>query len=239
MNSDAGVGINGIGAAVRSGGIGLVAVGLVIAMAGCQSGPPPSLVEQGDAAFARGEYRTADDLYSQALADDASTARALLGRARVAVARGEGEAALRYHARLAKLDREYWRDVARQDYAGALASAGQSRLDANRAEASVEALRALRRVDPDWPNGSRLLGRALTARADELAMHGYRTEALALYQEAAGVDPGSTRAYVGAAEILIGTGRKQEALAILETAREVAPGDSRVRALTMEAMGLY
>ena len=66
---------------------GLGALGLVLATTGCRSGPPPSLVDLGDAAFAEGEYRQADDLYQRALHADPNATGALLGRARVAVAR--------------------------------------------------------------------------------------------------------------------------------------------------------
>jgi len=184
--------------------------------------------------------READALYVRALAEgDPAPEAALLGRARVALALREPERALRLHAELARAHRAWWQRTARDDYAAALFAAGRARLDARRAGDAVAALRALRSLDPAWPGLDRVLARALSARAAELAMHGRRDDALALYREATEADAGAVAAYVGAAEILIGSGRKQEALALLERARRADPSDGRVRALTMEAMGLY
>jgi tetratricopeptide (TPR) repeat protein len=209
-------------------------------LSACQSGPPPSLVEQGDAALAAGEAQRADALYVRALEEGtAEPARALHGRARVALALRDPERALRVYGDLARADRGYWQRTARVDYGEALFAAGRQRLVDGRAGEAVEALRASRRVDPARAGLGRWLRKALCAHAEALAMHGRRDQALALFREALEVDPGAVGAYVGAAEILIGTGRKQEALALLEVARRADPNDGRVRALTMEAMGLY
>lgn len=227
--------------AARTTALATVVLGVLGAVAGggCQSGPPPSLVEQGDAAYAQGEYRAADALYARALTATPGLPAALHGRARVSVVQRNPEVALRLHGELAKADPGYWRSAARADYALALFEAGKSRLGKGQAAGAVRALRALRKVDSEWPRLDGWLARALTAHAAELSMHGRRKEALALFEEAAQLDPASTPAYVGAAEILIGSGRKKEALELLEVAREIDPGDRRVRALTMEAMGLY
>jgi tetratricopeptide (TPR) repeat protein len=213
---------------------------LLLAAWGCQNGPPPRLVEQGDVAFVAGDYVSADALYAQAVAQGgADVGPALLGRARVALAVREPERALRMHRRLARTDRPYWLAHARDDYATALSAAGRERLRSGHAGDAVEAFRTLAAVDPAWPELERWLSRSLTRHAAGLAMHGRREEALALYREAVEADPGAVEACVGAAEILIGTGRRDEALAVLEVARRADPGDGRVRALTMEAMGLY
>lgn len=225
----------------RPGPLLALAGGLLLWAAwGCQSGPPPGLVEQGDVAFAAGDPVSADALYRQAVeAGGAAVAPALLGRARVALAVRDPERALRMHQRLARTDRVYWLSRARDDYASALSAAGRERLRTGRNGGAVEAFRALGAVDPAWPELGRWQARALTRHAATLAMHGRRDEALALYREAVEADPGAVEACVGAAEILIGTGRRDEALAVLEVARRADPADGRVRALTMEAMGLY
>lgn len=213
---------------------------LGLLLAACQSGPPPSWVEQGDAALAAGEAQRADAFYVRALEEGTpEAARALHGRARAALVLRDPERALRIYRGLARTHRAYWQDAARADYAEALFAAGRQRLADGRAAEAVEALRAARRVDPARDALGRWLRKALCAHAEALAMHGRRDEALGLFREAFEADPGAIGAYVGAAEILIGTGRKQEALALLEVARRADPNDGRVRALTMEAMGLY
>lgn len=211
---------------------------LVAGLASCRSDPPPGLVEQGDAAWSAGSFSRADDLYSRALVEDPTSRAALLGRARAAVALHDPERALGFHGALARIDRAYWQRQARDDYARALREAARVRLAAGRAEGAVAALRALRRIAPEDTDAREALARALVARAAQLAMQADREAALALYQEAIAIDAREVAAYVGAAEILIGSGRKQEAMTLLELARQTDPTDNRVRALTLEAMGL-
>jgi tetratricopeptide (TPR) repeat protein len=226
----------------RPGGVlSRVAIGLIgfLMLAACQSSPPPGLVEQGDAAWASGNYAEADALYASALKNDPSSPAALLGRARIAVQLGDPERALGYHGAIANSDRGFWQANAHTDYALTLFEVGRARLAAAHPDGAVAALRALQHIDPERPGLRDLLARALTARAEQLSMRGDRETALALFQEAISIDSRSVAAYVGAAEILIGSGQKQEAMVLLESARRTDPADNRVRALTMEAMGLY
>jgi tetratricopeptide (TPR) repeat protein len=210
----------------------------IAGLAACRSDPPPGLVEQGDAAWTSGEFSRADELYARALDEDPASRAALLGRARTAVALNDPERALGLHGALAKVDRVYWQQEARDDYALALMEAARTRLAAGRSDAAVAALRALRRIDPEGVATREMFARALVARAAQLAMRGDREAALELYREAIAIDAHEVAAYVGAAEILIGNGRKQEAMTLLELARQTDPTDTRVRALTLEAMGL-
>jgi tetratricopeptide (TPR) repeat protein len=206
---------------------------------GCASPPPPSLAEQGDAAFERGAYREADRLYSEAIRVRADDPWALYGSARTALRLHDPERSLGLYARLDRADREFFRDVAGAEYARTLRAAGLARLDAGRTGGAVKAFRALRQVDPNEKGIRDLLSRALTAYGQDLVMHGRREEAMKIYREAIALTPRSAAPYVGAAEILISTGRRKDALALLQGAREHNPTDSRVRALTVEAMGLY
>ncbi len=207
-------------------------------LAACQSDRTPGLLEQGDAAWSAGDYQEADNLYARALEQDPSSRAAWLGRARAAVALRDPERALGFHGTLAGIDRTYWRAEARDEYSLALMEAARKRLEAGRPDAAVAALRALRRLDPDRAGSTELFAQALTDWASERAMRGDREAALELYREAISIDARGVAAYVGAAEILIGSGRKQEAMTLLEVARQTDPADNRVRALTIEALGL-
>lgn len=229
----------GVRSHLRPRGVRSAFVVVLLLLGACRSSPPPTLVEQGDAAWATGAYAEADALYARALEIDPASPAALLGRARVAVQMGDPERALGYHGAIANSDRGFWQANARSDYALALFEVGRTRLAADRPDGAVAALRALQMIDPTRPGLADVLARALTARAEQLAMRGDRDAALDLFHEAIAIDSKSVAAYVGAAEILIGSGQKQEAMTLLENARRTDPADNRVRALTMEAMGLY
>jgi tetratricopeptide (TPR) repeat protein len=218
--------------------VGLL-LGLALWVVGCQSGPPPSLVEQGNLAFAEGQYRAADALFAQALATNARWVEALHGRARVAVAMHQPEAALRGYTQISKIDRSYITRLAKRDYAQALFEAARGRLDTQASEQALQAMRALERLMPGYPGFDAQMARVLTSHAAWLTMHGRRAEAMRLYKQAISLDPSSAAPYVGAAEILLTDGKRQAALALLTDAQRRSPGDRRIRALTVQAMGLY
>ena len=218
---------------------GMLVALLMGGLTACHSGPPPTLVEQGEAAMTRGAYREAGGYFEQALAANARDVRAMHGRARVARIERDPESALRYYSKISSVDRAYFESAARDDYAHALLDAGNARLKRGKPGAAVEALRALQRVKPMQKGAVDALSRALTAQGERLNMLGRRDESLAHYREAIRLTPHSASAYVGAAEVLLASGQKQEALALLTDARKYNPTDNRVRALMVEAMGLY
>ncbi len=217
----------------------LVLLGLTLWGVACASGPPPTLVEQGDAAFAEGAYRAADALYQQALEAQPRSLEALHGRARVAVVLRRPEDALRAYGQIGRIDRAYLTGRAAPDHARALYEAATSRLDTGEAGKALQAMRVLSKVDAGYPGTPVLLARVLTAYGEWLVMHGRRDEAMRHYKEAMATDPGLAAAYVGAAEILLTAGDRGAALALLTDAQRKSPGDRRIRALTVQAMGLY
>jgi len=206
----------------------------------CQSGPPPTPLDRGHAAFAEGRTKEAGALYEEAIRTQPDRlAEALHGSARVQTVSRQPERALALYGRVAKADRVYFHAEARSDYAQALLLAGQSRLAKKKHESAIDALEALRKLDPDYPGVSKTLAAAYTGHGDALAMHARRTEAMKRYEQAMALRPQAADAWIGAAEILIATGRKKEALALLGDARRYNPSDGRVRALTVQAMGVY
>jgi len=215
----------------------LVLVVLTIGV-GCRSGPPPTLVEQGDSAFSQRMYRAADQFYAKALSVDPHSLGALHGRARVATVQRRAEDALGYYRRIHAIDRAYLSSTGKADYAKALYAVTEVRLDANNPAGAVETARALVRLAPEYPGANRILARALTAQGRWFAMHAKRREALAHYEAAIETDPSNASAYVGAAEILLSTGKRGEALALLARARRMRPTDTRIRALSVQAMRL-
>jgi tetratricopeptide (TPR) repeat protein len=216
----------------------LVAV-LLLLFAACQSGPPLSLVDQGEAALSRGAFREADGYFERALAANPADPTALHGRAKVARIQRDPERALRYYGQISKVDRAYFRSATRDDYALALLDAGNDRLRRGKPASALQALRVLQHTKPGQKGAEDALSRALTAQAERLNMLGKRNEALAHYREAIGLTPHLAAPYVGAAEVLLASGQNKEALALLTDARKHNPSDNRVRALMVEAMGLY
>jgi tetratricopeptide (TPR) repeat protein len=216
-----------------------VALLLVWACLSCSSGPAPTLVERGDAALAEGDLVAAEGFYRAACEHDSDDIRAWHGRAKVALADDEPETSLRYYVEVARVDRLYLTNVARFDYTMTLMAAGRERLAAGRSDGAVRALKAARRVTGKVPGLDEDLGRALTLRGERLVVLGHQQRALADFREAIEYAPGEATPYVGAAQILLASGRKDEAMALLADARRKHPDDTRVRALTMEAVGLH
>lgn len=220
--------------------LGLVALLLVLAgLQGCRSGPPPSLVERGEAAYAIGEFRHAELLFGEALSLDSSDLRAIHGQARTVLALHDPEASLRLYAQLARVDRVYFVGVAQEDYPATLYAAAESRLAGGQPGSALKALRMLQKAEPSRRGLADLLGRTLTAQGERFAMHGRREQAMAMFKEAIHQTPQAADPYVGAAEILLASGKQKEALVLLTDARKYNPSDNRVRALTVQAMGLY
>jgi tetratricopeptide (TPR) repeat protein len=210
---------------------------LAAGLAGCRSGPPPTLVERGEAAMAEGDLAAAERFYREASEQDPNDVRAWHGRAEVARRDGAPEASLRFYVEVARRDQFYLTGPARLEYAATLIEAGRERLAAGRADAAVRALKAARALVGGVPGLDPDLGRALTARGERLAMLGHRKRALADFRAAIVLTPNAAEPYVGAAQILLASGRRQEALDLLGAARAHHPSDLRVRALTLEAVG--
>ena len=206
---------------------------------GCKSPPPASLSEQAEAAYGRGAYGQADQLFRQMSLESPASGPALHGRARVAVALRDPETALRFYGKLSRLDRQYFVATTRDDYALALLAAGRARLASGELAGALQALRVLQRVKPQQRGFADTLSRTLTAQGEKLAMHGKRSEAMKHFREAIELTPQTPAPYVGAAEILLATGRKKEALTLLGAGRRHSPADGRLRALAVEAMGIY
>jgi tetratricopeptide (TPR) repeat protein len=225
-----------VGHSVRWGAVGLLL--LTLGLAGCRGGPPPTGVERGDAALAAGDLVAAADYYEQASQQDPHDVRAWHGRAEVARQSGDPEASLGFYVQVARRDRAYLSRQARLDYTTTLIQAGHERLRAGRTDGAVRALKAARNLTTSVPAIDTDLGRALTARGARLSMLGQRKRALADFREAIELTPGEAEPYVGAAQILLASGRREEALDLLGTARRHHPSDLRVRALTIEAVGL-
>lgn len=225
---------------VASGARCVAALLLCAGLVACQSGPPPTPLERADAAFAAGRLDDALSLYDEAARTQPDRrAEALHGAARVYTVRRRPEQTLALYAEVARADRDYFVARARADYARALLQAGEKRRASRRFEAAIEALQALQRIDAGYPGLAKALAAALTEHGEALAVEGRRTEALARFEEAMAVRPQAADAWVGAAEILIATGRSKEALQLLGDARRYNPSDGRVRALTVQAMGVY
>ena len=221
--------------AVRCGLLAFVALTLA-----CQSGPPPTPLDRAHAAFEAGRIEEAGLLYDEAARTQPDRrAEALHGSARVRMVGREPERALALFSEVAKVDRDYFTAHARDDYAQTLLLAGRARLARKKLEPAIDALEALQRIDPDYPGLTRALAEAWTAHGEQLSMHGRRTEAMRRFERAMELRPQAADAWIGAAEILIATGRKKEALALLADARRYNPSDGRVRALTVQAMGVY
>ena len=218
----------------------LTSVGVLLALA-CQSGAPQTPLDRGHAAFAAGRTREASALYEEAERTQPDRlAEALYGQAKVALVRRRPERALSLHARIAHVDRAYFDEHVRSDYAQTLLHAGRGRLaKKKKVGPAIAALEALRDIDPEYPELEKTLAAAYTAQGEALALRGRRTEALARFEQAMALRPGAADAWVGAAEILIATGRRQEALSLLGDARRHNPSDGRVRALTVQAMDVY
>ncbi len=224
-----------------AGRVALAALATAIAFAvGCQTGPPPTPIDRAHTAFDAGDLEAAFALYEEAARTQPQRrAEALHGAARVRTLRRDPERALALYRAVAKADGDYFTAAARGDYAQTLLLAGQMRLEADELAASIDALEALHRIDPDYPGLSKALAQAWTAHGEQLSMHGRRTEAMARFEGAMALRPQAAEAWIGAAEILIATGRKKEALALLSNASRYNPSDGRVRALTVQAMGVY
>jgi len=144
----------------------------------CQSGPPPTLAERGHAAVELGDFKGADALFVAALEQDPGDVSALHGRARVALNQRDPEAALAFFLGAARHDRSYLARAGRADYLATLHEAALGRLRARRPKAALAALRAIQQMDPHRKGLSPALAEALTGRAEELAMHGQRREAI-------------------------------------------------------------
>jgi tetratricopeptide (TPR) repeat protein len=196
-------------------------------------------VELGDAALAERSWAEADAYYVRALGASPQDPGAIHGRARVATRLRKPEQALRHFSRLAHADRAWFEGKARDDYTVALIEAGRTRMARRDPKAALDVIRIAYALRPDQAGMTDLYAKALSGSAAKHAMHGQRKQAAALYDEAMKAAPHDVDAYVGKAEILIAVGKRKEALALLIDARKQAPSDRRIRALTVEAMGLY
>jgi len=205
---------------------------------GCASGPPPTLVEQGEAALAVGDWRSAKTHFAAALRGDQRDGRAWLGQARAQLAGRDPEGALRSLTSLSRVDRALFVGEARATYAEGLAEATRHRLDREQSEAALIAVRALAKLEPNRRDLRPLLGRALVGEATRKRWRGEREAALALYREACQVVPDNLEAWVGAAEILIEFKQGKEAMRLLEIARRAHPTAGQIRTLTIQALSL-
>lgn len=220
--------------------LALLVAGSAAIVLACQSGPPPTPLQLGEQAFLQKDYRLADERFAAAVtAQPDRKAAALHGRARVALVMRDPESSLRFYSECSKADAQYFRSAARPDYAITLLEVGKLRLSRKKVDAALSALRALQKVEPAQPGLDEALASALTASGRSYALHGHRKQALARFQEAMSLRPHAADAWVGAAEILLASGQKKQALALLTDARRHNPSDERVRALTVQAMGVY
>lgn len=209
---------------------------LLLALAGCASGPPPTLGEQGWAALEAGDWRTAKTRFAEALRANDHDAAAWHGQAAAQLAGRDAEGALRSLGSLAKVDPERFRGAGRETYAAALERAVAQRIDRKQSGPALAAARALAALEPDRSGLERLLGRALMAEADHKRLRGKPAEALALYEEAARRMPAELDAWVGAAEILLERKKGREAMRLLEAARRSHPTAGVIRTLARQAM---
>jgi tetratricopeptide (TPR) repeat protein len=219
----------------------LVSILVCIAMLflhGCAGGPPPSAVELGEAALESGDWRSAKTHFAEALRAEPRLGRAWLGQARAQLAGRDPEAALRSLTSLSKVDRERFLRDARPTYVDSLDAAARSRLERDKSEAALAAVRALAKLDPGRRDLDRLVGRALIAEADRVRWRGDPKSALALYREACRTVPRELDAWIGAAEILLEFNRGKEAMNLLEAARKTHPTAGQIRTLTIQALSL-
>lgn len=212
---------------------------LALAPVSCLTASAPTLVEEGEAALSRGDLVSAQALYREAIEREPRNVRAWHGLAQVALAQDDPEFALGFYVEVARLDRVYLIGTARSHYVATLIAAGRARQARGHSDGAVRALKAAHEMEGNIPGLEEELGRALTLRAERLSMLGRRKRALADFQEAIELVPSRAGPYVGAVEILLASGRKDEALELLTAARRHHPADIRVRALTVEAVGLH
>lgn len=209
---------------------------LILGIAGCAGGPPPTPTEQGWAALERGDWRAAKSRFAEALRLDARDAAAWHGQAAAQLAGRDAEGALRSLGSLSRVDPERFRGEARETYAGALERAVPRRIERGQPGPALAAARALAALEPDRRGLDRLLGRALMAEADHERLRGKTDEALALYREAAQRVPAELDAWVGAVEILLERKKGKEAMRLLEAARRSHPTAGVIRTLARQAM---
>jgi predicted Zn-dependent protease len=150
----------------------------------------------------------------------------------------DSEAALRSLSSLSKTDRRLFLSEARSDYAEALESATEKRLDREKTQSALTSVRALSKLDPHRRGLASLLGRVLVAEAERSKWASHSEQALSFYREACSVDPGSLEAWVGAAEILLRMGHGREAMRLLAAARERHPTAGSIRTLSIQASSL-
>ncbi|GEM_PF-3562648 len=205
-------------------------------VAGCASGPPPTLTELGWTALETGDWRAAKQHFGEALRVDSRNASAWHGQAEAQLSGRDPEAALRSLGSLSKVDSARFQGEARPTYANALEAATKQRLEHAQPEAALAAVRALAKLDPDRRGLSRLLGAALLAEADHKRLRGHPKAALGLYKEACRVAPAELEAWVGAVEILLERKKGREAMRLLEAARKSHPTAGIIRTLARQAM---
>ena len=217
--------------------IGVVLLALLVALfEGCASGPPPTDIELGEQALARGDWRQARTHFSIALKKDPRAGRAWLGQARAQIDGRDPESALRSLSSLAKVDRERFSGEGRPVYANALHEATVARLSQGQSQAALVTARALAKLEPERRGLDRVLGEAILAEASRFRLRGNREAAFALYQEAAQVVPQRLEGWLGAAEILIESNRGRVAVRLLQAAREYHPTSGEIRMLSIQAV---
>jgi tetratricopeptide (TPR) repeat protein len=218
------------------------ALGLILAL-GCAGGQVDSAARVHSAALAEGEVALAEGApdaaevaFRQALAAIPHDERALRGLARAHLARGDGEAALSALLELEEFHGEDGRRRAATDRCRALALAVRQRRARGESQRALEAARQLS-VDSCEPEQSaRLLSQALLGEARRQRLERNGAEAIALFREAAEVDPSEPDAFAEAAALLLLEGRRDEAVELLAAALLEHPSHGQLRDLMVEAL---
>lgn len=217
----------------------LIVVALLIAnfaLPACVNGPPPTDVELGELALARGDWRQAKIHFAIALNRDSRNGRAWLGQAKAEVAGRDPEAALRSIKSLAQVDPATFQSDSRATYADALHGAAAARLAQKQTPAALVAARALAKLDPERTGLVRLMGDTLLAEAGRLRLVGQPKAAFTLFREAAQIAPQRLDAWIGAAEIMIESNRGKDAVRLLEAGRRYHPTSREIRMLSIQAV---
>ena len=200
--------------------------------AGCASADAYRVeLDRGEHALSAGQPADAEDAYLRALNYRPGGSEALVGLARSALARADGEGALAALARAEHGDPDHAREWVSALRREALLAAARQSFERGDSAGTLERLARLEALDPGHPGRAELEGEALLAEAARLYVAGRRAEAEVLGRVALGTRSSGSDAALALAEALFARGRLGPAISVLSDALLRHPGDPRLGAL--------
>jgi len=227
---------------VRVACAGWLCAALLVSALGCALGGASAASREAtevrnaaDVALAQGEPAAALAAYRKALALAPDDAAARRGEARALAALGDTAGALAAYDASRPADPSDRASLLRAEVCPLVAESTRRALEAGAIDAAVAGARRLESDPCERADASPLLGAALRAAGQRAERTG-QGDAVALYMEAARLDPGHVYPYIRAAIVLMREGRRRAAIELLAEALGRHPRDPDLQALMVDAL---